>query len=121
MDRGGLVCKNRFSEAARVKIPENMLAFQLGESTQIFTGGHFEATPHSVVKSREIAGRNISRNTFAVFMEPGKLERMKVPDGVSPERVHINHHKVPEIKARWRDGIFFREFEQKTQYMFVPS
>lgn len=103
-----------------VKIPEDMLAFQLGESTQILTGGHFEATPHSVVKSREIAGKNISRNTFGVFMEPNKLERMSVPRGVDPERVHIHHEKVPEIKARWKDGMLFREFEQNTQNLFVP-
>ena len=50
-----------------------MLAFQLGESTQILTGGCLEATPHCVVRSDEIAGKNISRNTFALFMQPDPL------------------------------------------------
>lgn len=36
---GGLFAKNRFSEAAKVSIPKDMLAFQLGESAQILTGG----------------------------------------------------------------------------------
>ena len=49
-----------------------MIGFQLGEATQIQTGGFLEATPHCVVKSKEIAGRQISRNTFALFMDPDK-------------------------------------------------
>ena len=49
------------------------MAFQLGESTQIHTGGKLEATPHCVVRSNEIAGKKIARNTFALFMEPDHL------------------------------------------------
>lgn len=52
----------------RIGIPQDMLAFQLGESTQIHTGGYLEATPHCVIRSDEIAGKNIGRNTFALFM-----------------------------------------------------
>ena len=70
---GGLYAKNRFAEMARIPIPPNMLAFQLGEVTQIITGGYLEATPHCVVKSSEIAGKKISRETFALFMQPHGL------------------------------------------------
>ena len=65
---GGLFAKNRFADTAKIAIPKNMLAFQLGESTQILTGGRLEATPHCVVRSPELAGKNIARNTFALFM-----------------------------------------------------
>ena len=68
----------------RIAIPSNMLAFQLGESTQIHTGGHLEATPHCVVRSDEIAGQKIARNTFALFMGPNDLEVMRTPSGISP-------------------------------------
>ena len=37
---GGLFAQNRFTDMARIAIPQNMLAFQLGESTQIHTGGY---------------------------------------------------------------------------------
>jgi hypothetical protein len=50
-----------------------MLAFQLGESTQIHSGGYLEATPHCVVRSEEIAGKKVGRNTFALFLEPDPL------------------------------------------------
>ena len=36
---GGLFAKNRFADTAKIAIPKEMLAFQLGESTQILTGG----------------------------------------------------------------------------------
>jgi len=49
--KGGLYAKNRFSEKERIKIPAGMLAFQLGESAQILTGGVLEATPHCVMRS----------------------------------------------------------------------
>lgn len=58
---------------ARIAIPAQMMAFQLGESTQIHTGGYLEATPHCVVRSDEIAGKNVSRCTFPLFMEPNHL------------------------------------------------
>ena len=64
-----------------------MLAFQLGESTQILTGGYLEATPHCVVRSDELAGKKVARNTFALFMEPDPLEVMQVPFGAKPEDV----------------------------------
>ena len=116
---GGLYCKNRFSEVERISIPTNMMAFQLGESTQIQTGGLVEATPHSVVKSNEIAGKNISRNTFVVFIEPHKLQEMRTPEGISPEKVHVNHYGVRPIKDRWDNGILFKEFENRAQHTYV--
>jgi isopenicillin N synthase-like dioxygenase len=59
----------------------------LGESAQILTGGLLEATPHCVVRGKELAGTKISRNTFALFMQPDPLEIMKVPEGINPEEV----------------------------------
>jgi hypothetical protein len=37
---GGLFAQNRFTDKAQISIPPNMLAFQLGESAQIITGGY---------------------------------------------------------------------------------
>jgi isopenicillin N synthase-like dioxygenase len=68
LQTGGLYAKNRFADVARISIPADLLAFQLGESTQIHTGGYLEATPHCVVRSEELAGKKIGRNTFALFL-----------------------------------------------------
>ncbi len=46
---------------------------------QILSGGHLQATPHAVTKSEELGGEKISRNTFALFMQPNPLVAMKVP------------------------------------------
>ena len=72
---------------ARISIPSNMLAFQLGEVTQIISGGYLEATPHCVVRNSELAGRKISRDTFALFMEPNGLEKLGVPEGISESEI----------------------------------
>ena len=112
---GGLFAKNRFADTARIAIPQNMLAFQLGECMQISTGGVLEATPHCVVRSDELAGKNIARNTFALFMEPDPLEVMKVPEGISPLNVSEKEaYKIPHIKSRWDNGIFFKEFHKRS-------
>ena len=96
--KGGLFAKNRFSETAKISIPADMLAFQLGESTQIMTGGMLEATPHCVVRSDELAGKGVSRNTFALFMEPDDLYPMSVPKSRNPSSaINKDTHKVPPL------------------------
>ena len=67
------------------------------------------------MRSEEIAGKNISRNTFALFMQPNHLEVMKAPEGIEAKKVHEgSHSKVPEIKERWVNGMFFKDFLLKT-------
>ena len=100
---------------ARIPIPPNMLAFQLGEVTQIISGGHLEATPHCVVKSSEIAGKKISRETFALFMQPNGLHKLNVPEGMNESDVTTNAaHKIPELKKRWKNGMLFKDFHNTT-------
>ena len=92
-----------------------MLAFQLGECAQILSGGALEATPHCVVRSEELAGKGIGRNTFALFMEPDPLQVLSVPSGVDANTVREKKdYKIPQIKERWDNGIFFKEFHQRT-------
>lgn len=112
---GGLYAQNRFADMARIAIPPQMLAFQLGESTQIHTGGFLEATPHCVIRSEEISGKNVSRSTFALFMEPDHMEKMSIPEGVPEEKVRLTKaYKIPQLKERWTNGMFFKDFHQKT-------
>lgn len=112
---GGLYAQNRFTDMARIDIPSHMLAFQTGESTQIHTGGYLEATPHCVIRNEEIAGKKIARDTFALFMEPNNLKVMKTPNGILPDKVYLTKsYKIPQLKERWDNGIFFKEFYMRS-------
>lgn len=79
------------------------------------SGGLIEATPHCVVRSEELAGKKVGRNTFALFMEPDPLEKMKVPQGADPKHViEKEAYKIPPLSGRWEDGITFKEFHKRT-------
>ena len=55
------------------------MAYQIGETSQILSGGKLQATPHVVVTNPDTSG--VSRNTMAVFMGPETTQKMNVPDG----------------------------------------
>jgi hypothetical protein len=62
-----------------------------------------------------LAGKKVGRNTFALFLEPDPLEVMAVPQGVNPENVSEKAaYKIPAIKERWDNGIFFKDFHSRT-------
>lgn len=70
----GLYIKNRDGSFTQAKIPSDCLAFQIGEAAQIASRGLLVATPHLV---RGASYPNMSRNTFAVFMQPNTDEILK--------------------------------------------
>jgi hypothetical protein len=40
-----------------------------------------------VVRSKDLAGKKVGRNTFALFIEPDPLEILRVPEGMNPEEL----------------------------------
>jgi isopenicillin N synthase-like dioxygenase len=74
----GLFIKDRFDKFTQVKIPENYIAFQIGEAATVASKGLLLATPHLV---RGAAFPNMARNTFATFMQPN-LDHI-LADGVT--------------------------------------
>jgi len=68
----GLYIKSRKGDVVHVKIPTDALAFQIGETAQIHTGGLLQATPHAVrgCNQDNIKSHGVSREAFALFMEP---------------------------------------------------
>lgn len=80
------------------------LLFQIGESSQIHTGGALQATPHAV---RAAAVAAVSRTSFAVFMEPGWEETMSAPTLEEAEGAQSNEAEkalpdgVPPLASRW--------------------
>ena len=110
----GLFAMTRHHVEVQVKIPQNSLAFQIGETGQIISGGVLWATPHSVVSKPSTSG--ISRNTFALFMEPNSNVVLNAPKGVDTKNVYKKYptDQVPLIGERWKDGYSFGEFENRT-------
>ncbi|KAF8640803.1 hypothetical protein AX17_000452 [Amanita inopinata Kibby_2008] len=66
----GLYIRTRGGELTRVSIPRDCLAFQTGEALVLATGGKLQATPHCVRVGTSDPGQVISRETFALFMQP---------------------------------------------------
>ena len=114
----GLFAMNRNFEQVKIKIPKDSLAFQIGESAQIHSGGLLRATPHCVISKPSTEG--ISRNTMAVFLEPNFEDIMSVPEGVDPVNVHKSDptKQLSLIKNRWKNGQSFEEFEMETYKSF---
>jgi isopenicillin N synthase-like dioxygenase len=83
----GLFIRNRKGDLVRAVWDDDMIAFQIGESAMIHSGGLCVATPHCV---RGTTVPNISRSTFAVFMQPQIETQMSPPEGTKIEDCHVN-------------------------------
>lgn len=73
-----------------------------------------KATPHMVMSNPISNG--ISRNTFALFLNPNFDEIMSTPDGHSAKRVIKEDLsiQVPSLNGRWLEGDTFENFENLT-------
>eukprot|EP01080_Neovahlkampfia_damariscottae_P009325 gene9325-1412_t len=82
----GLFIENRKNEIVKAGWAEDMLAFQIGESAQIHSGGLLTATPHCV-RGSSVPG--VSRSTFAVFMQPQWDASMAPPKEKTVEECNV--------------------------------
>ncbi|KAK1232384.1 hypothetical protein PQX77_004476 [Marasmius sp. AFHP31] len=91
----GLFIRTRGGNLTKVSIPVDCLAFQTGEALEIATGGKLRATPHCVRVGVSPDGRNISRETFAFFMQPDtdQLLSPTVTFGQFSKRVFDDHYE----------------------------
>jgi isopenicillin N synthase-like dioxygenase len=73
---------------------------------QIHSGGLFQATPHYVRSSAaNERSSGISRNTFAVFMQPDIKDPLDCPSGSSAEDVAV---------GAWEPRMTFGAFAEAT-------
>ncbi len=118
--RAGLYIASRKGKIVQVKVPSDHLAFQIGETAQIHTGGVLQATPHYVRGAETQESRGVSRETMAVFMEPHWDHHMRSPDNQSIERVLSGSTQeflpvgVPLLKSRWTPEHDFGKFSEIT-------
>lgn len=66
----GLYIRTRGNDLTKVSIPSDCLAFQTGEALELATGGKLRATPHCVRVGGGKGTEHVSRETFALFMQP---------------------------------------------------
>jgi len=68
--KSGLYIRTRGGDLTRVAIPSNCLAFQTGEALELVTERKLQATPHCVRVGAGEGVEKVSRETFALFMQP---------------------------------------------------
>jgi len=115
----GLFIKTRAGEVVKVSVndPKTTLAFQIGETAQIQSGGLLMATPHAVMGTNK---PGYTRTTFAVFMEPNHIYKLEVPEGRSIQEATFADNlpeNVPPLKNRWGEDKrtdTFNDFSERT-------
>eukprot|EP00128_Syssomonas_multiformis_P017561 Colp12_sorted_trinity150504_noHs@30867 len=116
----GLYIKDRNGNVVRGSIPADCIAYQIGETAQIHSGGVLQATPHCVRAAGGLKSAGVSRGTFAVFMEPEWHESMAIPADTKVESVlegSSSKHLppgVPALSTRWEPTQDFGQFTDKT-------
>ena len=110
VSKGGLYIKTRQNVTHHVELDEETssryLAFQIGETSQILSGGVLAATPHAVMGYQGGQSKEISRSSFAVFLQPHYNQSMTAPyhEGVDVETVQYDGWwglSIPKLSSRW--------------------
>ncbi|KAI0768592.1 Clavaminate synthase-like protein [Trametes elegans] len=91
----GLYIRTRGGALTKVSIPADCLAFQTGEALELATAGRLRATPHCVRVGAAPDAERISRETFALFMQPDVDRRLSATEdfGQFSKRVFDEHYK----------------------------
>lgn len=90
----GLYIQARDGELTKVTIPPDCLAFQTGEALELATAGRLRATPHFVRVGAGNDGEHVSRETFALFMQPDVNQRISETEtfGEFSKRIFNDHY-----------------------------
>lgn len=93
--QSGLYIRNRGGDLTKVSIPSDCLAFQTGEALELATNGKLRATPHCVRVGAGVGAEHVSRETFALFMQPDtrQLVGPKESFGQFSRRVFSEHYQ----------------------------
>lgn len=115
LEKSGLWIQSRKGEYFKVSYGKNDIAYQIGETYQILSGGRLYATPHAVIIDEDCPS-DVHRSTFALFMEPEMNFKLNIPKGSDLKDITTaDIYPVPKIQDRFnRDGMSFKEFNDKT-------
>lgn len=99
--KSGLYIKTRGGDLTKVTIPPDSLAFQTGEALELATAGSLRATPHCVRVGAGSGMEGVSRETFALFMQPDTNQQIAASEtfGEFSKRVFEQHYKQDNTAA----------------------
>eukprot|EP01133_Synstelium_polycarpum_P006576 gene6576-7632_t len=100
----GLYARSRDGKEVKVIIPRDCIAYQIGECSQVQTGGLLRATPHAVQAIKYPESKNVGRGTFAVFMQPNVDVVLNTPPG----------KESSSAVGQFKPGMTFAEFHRET-------
>lgn len=119
----GLFVQSRCGEVIRVRMPATACGFQIGETSQIQSGGLLQATPHAVKSSAGMPG--ITRQSFAVFLEPEFESALEIPAGKTLDDCQSSTVQLPPsvrpLRDRWQPGQTFGDFHTVTVSAFATK
>jgi isopenicillin N synthase-like dioxygenase len=129
---GGLYIQARNGHCVRVTIPNDCCAFQIGETGQILSGGLLQATPHAVLVPSSITNTTnnsnaVSRESFALFIEPASDDRLVLPPNVqsiedcSFQGTTSNVCGLRPLSERYTPGQTFGDFHLATVSAFTTA
>ena len=99
--QSGLYIRDRGGNLTKVSIPADCLAFQTGEALELATAGKLRATPHCVRVGGGENSLNVSRETFALFMQPDTTQQIgeKETFGQFSTRIFDEHYEKGLVNA----------------------
>jgi isopenicillin N synthase-like dioxygenase len=116
----GLFVQARSGAVVRVRMPSTACGFQIGETSQIQSGGLLQATPHAV-KSATLPG--VTRQSFAIFLEPEFEAPLQIPANKTLEDCQASSVQLPPtvrpLRQRWEPGQTFGDFHSATVSAFA--
>ncbi|KAI0050658.1 Clavaminate synthase-like protein [Auriscalpium vulgare] len=91
----GLYIRTRGGALTKVAIPPDCLAFQTGEALELATAGRLRATPHCVRVGAAPGAERVSRETFALFMQPDVDQPLSATEtfGDFSKRIFSEHYE----------------------------
>lgn len=104
----GLYIKDRKGEMKKAAWKPDQIAFQIGECSQLVTGGHVRATPHCVRGSEKA---QVGRSQMACFMQPTWDVLLSPPEGVNIKDCEIPNITEPCAFMDY-SAIRFKEYYQ---------
>lgn len=90
----GLYIRTRGGDLTKVSIPQDCLAFQTGEALELATNGRLLATPHCVRVGSFSTKEEISRESFALFIQPDTSQYLngETTFGQFSKRIFAEHY-----------------------------
>jgi isopenicillin N synthase-like dioxygenase len=115
-------------EEHHIVLPPDCMAVQIGECTQIISGGVLVATPHAVISgvpsttATSINDVAVARISLACFVDTPPSYRLSPPPGCTRQEIAKASHpdpRVPPLSKRWTsNNMTFGDFLRDTFAMY---